>query len=153
MLIEVGLKKEHDRGDVSDHRPDQQVADEVPKVSTEECVSRRGSSSDPSSEQVVQMRRETVQRKKQIILKQVRPPRLSEKEGAGSCAAVDLTTSEASTWCAGSQVQGRAPPDVLFGRSVHVEKWPLTMRHMAKAAAAAERAGVLISTLLKSRDD
>ena len=41
MLIEVGLKKEHDRGEVSDHRPDKQVADEVPKVSAEECVSRR----------------------------------------------------------------------------------------------------------------
>ena len=30
---------------------------------------------------------------------------------------------------------------------------PLTMRHTAKAAAAAERAGVPVSALLRSRDD
>ena len=35
---------------------------------------------------------------------------------------------------------------------VCVEKCPLTVRHTAKAAAAAERAGVPISALLKNRD-
>ena len=50
----------------------------------------------------------------------------------------DVTTSEASTWCADHKSE--APPDMLNDQNEHVcaEKCPLTTRHTAEAAVAAE---------------
>ena len=63
----------------------------------------------------------------------------------------DLTTSEARTWC--DEHRCKAPPGMLNqNEHVCVEKCPLTMTHVANAAAAAteEQEG---RPLLRSRDD
>ena len=143
MLIKVGLKKKYDRDEGSDHNPDQQVADErhKPHCDDEAPIGlKTGSSSESSSQQVVQMRREILQRKKHIIQKQVRKkvPELWPKTSRRERRALGVLITSA-----------REAPTGRSVLHVCVEKCPLTMRHTAKAAAAAERAGVPISALLK----
>ena len=109
-MIKVGLKKEYDRDEGSDHRPDQQVADERHKPHCDDeapKVSRR----DPAVNRRVNKSSRCVERKKHIIQKQVRKkvPELWPKTSRRERRALGVLITSAR----------EGPPDVLTGRSIH----------------------------------